>query len=231
MPEPRTITQQIEHNWEQVRNSPEAKEAFRKLPKETFAEDAPKCRESATAYLNFESYKQCLQRLKTHQSKLHPETEANFAGRAEEALTSYRSFVSSAEKIATSFRESGVEDVLSQNGKKLCWQLPHNKHFPRFTETLRAMGVSESDISHYTTVLKEKDWDLLHIQGANGTFTGVAKVASEHVATLEKMVSAVKKHGVPTLEGGGSAAPAIPIIAVVAAGIICVAVGACEFLF
>lgn len=233
MAKPTTITEQIEHNWEEVRNSPQLSEAVRKLPRETFAEDAPQSRECLMTYFNFESYKKCLQRLKAQQSALHPETEAMFVERLQQAVKAYRSFVSSADKVAASFRMSGVEEVLSNNARKLCWQLPHSKYFPKITETLRATGMNDSDISHYATILKDKDWDLLHLQGAQGTMTSVVKVASEQVPTLEKMVSVVRQHGLPVLEGsGGSAAPAA-IGAVYFIGIlaICIAVGPCDLLF
>ncbi len=232
MPEPRTISQQIEQNWEQVRNSPETKEAFRKLGKETFGEEAPKCRESLTTYLNFEAYKNSLQILKTRQSKLHPDTESWFAERFKQAITAYRSFVSSADKIAKSFAASGLDKVLSDNAKKLCWQLPLSKYYPPLADMLKTMGVSDSEIAHYSTVLKEKEWDILHLQAADGTFAGLVRVASEQVPTLEKMLSAVKEHGLPVIEGGsGPAAPVIPIAVVVALGIACVLSGLCDFVF
>jgi hypothetical protein len=232
MTEPRTIRQQIEQNWEQIQSSSETKKAFGKLGKDTFGEEAPKCRECLTTYLNFESYKNSLQLLKTRQSRLHRDTEALFAERFEQALKAYRSFVSSADNIAKSFAASGIENVVSHNAKKLFWQLPHNQHYPHLAEMLRTMGVGESEILHYSTVLKTKDWDILHLQGANGTFAGLVRVASEQVPTLEKMLSAVKQHGLPVIEGGGgSALPAIiGIVVIVVIGIVCVASGACVFL-
>lgn len=233
MPEARTITQQIEENWERVRNSPATKEAFRKLGKETFGEEAPKCRECLTTYLNFESYKNSLQVLKTRQSKLNSETEAWFAERFGQAVTAYRSFASSGDKIARSFAASGLESVLSENAKKLCWQLPHSKYYPPLADMLKTMGVSDSDVSHYSAVLKEKDWDLLHLQGADGTFAGLVRVASGQVPTLEKMLSAVKEHGLPVIEGGsGSSAPVwVGVAVVVGLGVACVLSGLCDFVF
>lgn len=232
MAEPRTISQQIEHNWEQVRNSAETREAFRRLGKETFAEDAPKARECLTTYLNFEAYKNSLQVFKSRQSRLSPETETWFAERFSQSVAAYRSFVTSSEKISKAFTSSGLEQVLSHHAKHLCWQLPHSKHYPQLASMLKTMGVTDAEVLHYTTVLKDHDWDLLRLQGSDGTFAGTVKLASEQLPSLEKMLTAVQQHGLPVLEGAsGSAAPAIiGIIVIVGAGIVCVASGICEFI-
>jgi hypothetical protein len=227
------VGQQIEQQWQQVRSAPETIAAVKTIDTKVFNQQYAQCREYLTTYINFDSYKNSLQALKSRQSNLQDDTEADFAERFDQGLKAYRSFASSANAIAKLFAAGGMESVLSGNVKKLCWQLPQNQNYPQFTGMLRTMGISDTQITQYAAALQAADWDLFRAVGADGTFAGTVKLASDQVPLLENLRSAVKQHGVPLIEGsGGSVLPTVTALGVIVGlGVVCVASGFCAVSF
>jgi len=229
VPQPIPITQQIEQNWQQSRNDPDTLAAIAKLDQNCFESDFRAMQESATTYLNFEAYKLALQTRKTRQSGLLPETETFLADRLDQARIAYQSYVSSANHLAQSLVSSGFETVLSRYSKQLCWQLPLNPRAVQLTQMLRNVGVNDAEISQYSASLKSNDWDLLRLNGGDGTFSGVVRGASGQVQTLTNMLTAVRLHGLPVIEGNANNPATWVTVGIVVAGVTCVFIGWCVF--
>jgi hypothetical protein len=227
-----SVPQQIQDNWKAFQDDPATKAALARLDKATFEQEVYRCSEFLTAYYNFESYKTSLQRFKTRRSKLDPATEALFVERFSNAIDAYQSFVSSASNIARLFTESGFERVFADNAPKLFLHLPFNPLYPGLTEMVRTMGLAESDISQSVAHLRSNQWDIFHLFGGDGTFSGLVKIASEQIPTFQNMLSAVKRDGLPVIEGDSGVATSIGVGGgiLLGAGIGCVALGWCAFL-
>jgi hypothetical protein len=224
------IRKQIEENWKTFQNQPQVKDAIKKIDKTKYEAAYRRCVESAAAYVNFESFSSSLLALKARHSTLHPDTEANFAQRADQAVQSYRSFVAAAGDMAQVLKTSGFETGLAQDSKNLFWQLPSSPVAPNLIGVLKGVGITDSQISQYSAELKSNNWELLHLHGGDGTFSGLVKNANAQIPTVEKFAAATKQHGLPAVSGAsGDPTPWI-VAAIVVGGTICFLVGACELI-
>ncbi len=218
---PIPVSTQIKQNWDRFHADPDTKAGISKLDKKKFQAEMFMCREHVTTWINFHNYKNSLQQLKAQQGTLSPATESTFATRFADGVAAYQNFVSSAKNLNDMLAQSGFDKPFEQNAKTLCWQLPLNPIYPQLTNMCKNMGLSDSDISEYAASLKANDWDILRLHGLDGTFAGLVKSASQQIPVLQGMVSAVKLHGIPVIEGsGGSFWAWAPVAFMVAAVII-----------
>lgn len=195
------ILRQMRDNWTAFQNDPQRKAAIEKFDHHQTGAELSRCSEHAASLVNFQDYKNSLQRLKAQPSKLDAQTEKAFAARFEDAIAVAQSGVASARKLLQRCTASGLDEVMERHARNVFWQLPHNPYLPQLNEKLKAMGMREPEISEHVTSLQDHDWDVLRLHGNDGTLSGLLDRADRHIPVMQRQLAAVRQHGLPTIEG------------------------------
>jgi len=223
------IAEQIEQNFAQIENDQEAATAFRQLDVTEFQDAAYSMLEKVSVFLNIESQRRSLQRIKAGRGRLDSETEASFVEHLAQGARAYGEFLVAGDRADKAMTACGLDVIISRYSKTFFWHVTSNPRAPHLEDLFRNVGATDRQISQFTELANSNDWDLLRLHGANGTFRGLLDVASQEMPRVQDMVSAVRAHGLPTIEGASSDSPWwVPVIIFVAAAAICI-IGAVTF--
>ncbi len=176
-----------------------------KLDKARFNDALASSLESLATCLHFASYERSAQFLKVNLKKLSPSVEALYKERVGQAVEAYRTALAAGEHLSEVFSSSGFDVVLQRHHKALIRLTPLHTRTERVSRFFRNLGATDADISFFSAQLRAKGWNPFRF-GTNGKFSGLVEGMRDQLPSLEKELEAVKRHGVPVIEG---AAPVV----------------------
>jgi hypothetical protein len=224
---PRTVERTLS-NYEKLRQGTQLNELLEAADGATLHTSLITVLEAAATLRRNEQYRYSLQFIQAAFAELSTEAEAEYTAIAEVATRAARRAVAAAQRIDTVLEQSGLGDFLSKHGATLFWQIPYNPLWgPQIMRLLQALGIREQDIERvfpqYSS-LEPADWDLLRLNGNDGTFTGLVRQLEGEVSRFAERA----KSGIPPLEGREAVVVVIIVIGIIAT-IICAANHACGF--
>ena len=197
------IHQKIEANFQDFLQDPDYQQGIEKLDRQRSYAEFTSIKENYAAFVNYYVYRRYMKILKVRRGKLAEETEKALVERGYQALDTYRNIVASLERVGEMLYASGVGKAIDRHAASIFQHFNHNPKTPAIIDEFREMGVPEGSISWVFDQMRENNYDILRLEGMEGTFSGLVERASSLVPVLEKSVQIMEEHSLPTIEGAG----------------------------
>jgi hypothetical protein len=175
-------------------------QSLKKLSHTGYSELSFRYAEWLVTYYNFASYRRHLQRLKRRKA-LHQSIEAHYLVRFQQLIEVTRSSISAGGEIVKLFSDTGVDELVEKHKLALFALTPDQESTKVVRHALASCGASEKELTHYATWLRGKKWRLLDVEGSDGTFAGLIRLAEASLPELEQEYRIVQQHGLPAIDG------------------------------